>query len=76
MSKPKVERSFGGILITAELAKTMDPDQVALERKHLKAYLKGRKFFTHGKEAVPNEFGLIEERPRIFVVKEIIKNLN
>lgn len=76
MSKSNVERSFGGIIITAELARTMDKDQVALERKHLKAYLKGKKFFIHGTEDVPNEVGLIETKPRIFFVKEILKPLN
>lgn len=76
MGKPTVERSFGGIVITGELAKTMDPEQVKLEKAHLKAYLRGHKFFKFGTIDEPNEFGLIETKPRIFAVKETIKTLN
>lgn len=76
MIKSKVERSFGGILVTAKNYRELDPEQRKLENKHLKAYLRGSEYFTHGFVEEPNEFGLIERRPAIYVTKEILKNLN
>lgn len=76
MSKSNVERSFGGILVTAKNYRELDPEQRNLENKHLKAYLRGDKYFTFGFSEEPNEFGLIQRLPRVFVVKENIKNLN
>ena len=76
MGKNKVERSFGGVLVTSSNYKEMPPEQRKLEKKHLRAYLRGDKHYTHGFIETPNDFGLIERRPAIYVTKETIKNLN
>lgn len=76
MAKSTVERSFGGVLVTAKNYRELDPEQRKLENKHLKAYLRGSEYFTHGFVEEPNEFGLIERRPAIYVTKQTIKNGN
>lgn len=76
MSKSTVERSFGGVLVTAKNYRELDPEQRKLENKHLKGYLKGWPTFRHGFTEIPNDWGLIERVPAIYVTKEIIKNGN
>ena len=73
MEKVKTERSFGGILVTAENYRTLDPEQRKLENKHLKAYLKGKEFFRHGYTEMTNEYGMIERVPAIYFVKQNLK---
>lgn len=76
MSKSNVERSFGGVLVTAKNYRELDPEQRKLENKHLKAYLRGDKYFTYGFVEEPNDFGLIQRTPAVYITKEVIKNLN
>jgi hypothetical protein len=62
-------RSFGGKLTDFE-----NRDEATKEKKHLKAYLAGKKTYQHGYETKKLEFGtrVIEQRVPVFhEVKEI-----
>ena len=74
-------RSFGGKLTDFE-----SRDEAMREKKHLKAYLAGRKTYRHGFESVPFHIALgleveVDEtnekitqmirRPKVYEVKEI-----
>ena len=67
-------RSFGGKLSNFE-----NREEAKLEKKHLKAYLQGKKQFIHGWEDVKIDSELLVEveegftmrRPKVYQVKEI-----
>lgn len=52
--KQKYTRSYGGVIVSShnyqEVLKAEGKDKVDFHNKHLKAYIKGRRTFKHGKD--------------------------
>jgi hypothetical protein len=85
MSKPKWERRYYGMIHTTSASKeyreqrvvdenhkTLEEleDERKREKKHLKAYLKGKQWFTHGFETIKDELGIEHRRPQYFPVMQ------
>lgn len=66
----RTERSFGGKLKDFE-----SKEEAIQEAKHLKAYIKGKPFYVHGKREVIDFLGNVSEEP-IFhkVIQTITKH--
>lgn len=62
-------RSFGGKLNSFE-----NRDEAMKEKKHLKAYLAGKKYYRHGFETKTIEVGEHKFEQRIPVIHEVIEN--
>lgn len=54
ITKKPLQRSFGG-KVGNKVSEFKDKHEMALEKKHLKAYLQGRKFFAFGTHPVTGE---------------------
>lgn len=79
--KTKYERSYDGVTITQqnykEILEKEGRDGVNFHTRHLEAYLKGQKFFTHGYEKDVNGVTMIDRLGHpvraIHPVKETLK---
>ena len=73
MKRERYTREYGGILVSSknyqELLQTEGEDAIKFHKKHLKAYIRGKRVFTYGKNEDGDPiFHMVEQK--ISIIKK------